>query len=311
VRVVGRRTTGSGSGPLALVFGGLFGDGQGEVARSSVATYDFSPNPLIMVLDPSDDGALSLSGGVALDVGDGVIQVNSSDPCAIDMNGSPVLSAAETIVVGSACSGSGTIGGTLTPNAPAEPDPLADILPTVAEWDALKASLPKPKGAHGKIDKGGNFKPGYYPAGLKLNNTMSVTLDPGTYMFGAGATMVGSAVLAGDGVTLLFDLGAKLDVGGGASLVLTPPDAGSFEGLTMMFHRGSTAANACAIGGNGDISIEGTLYCPSGGVQLKGTGGAQSYGQIVCDHLALSGNATITGAGIVPPDDAGRVYLVR
>jgi len=311
VRVVARRSSGSASGPLMLVFGGLFGSGQGEVARSAIATFAFTPNPLIHVLDPADDGALSLSGNVVLDVGDGVIQVNSTDACAVDMNGSPVLSAAETMVVGGACSGSGSINGALSPNAPSEPDPLADILPGVAEWDALKASLPKPAGAKGKIAKGGSFKPGYYPGGLALNNSMSVTLQPGTYMFGSGASMVGSATLTGDGVTLLFDAGAKLNVGGGASMDLTPPTSGEFQGLTMMFHRDTTAADACSIGGNGDISIEGTLYCPSGGVELKGTGDAQAIGQIVCDHLALSGNAQITGAGIVPPDESGNVYLVR
>lgn len=311
VRVVARRTSGSGGGPLALAFGGLFGSAQGEVSRSAIATFAFRPNPLIMVLDPSDDGALSLAGNVSLDVGDGVIQVNSSDACAMDFNGGPTLTAAETIIVGNACPGSGTINGALSPNAPAVPDPLAELLPTVAEWNALKASLPKPAGAKGKIAKGGSFKPGYYPGGLALNNSMNVTLDPGVYMFGSGCSMVGSSVLAGDGVTLLFDAGVKFSVLGGASLDLSPPTSGTFQGLAMMFHRSTTAADACSIGGNGAIDVEGTLYCPSGGVELKGTGDVQAFGQIISDLLALSGNAQITGAGIVPPDEAGNVFLVR
>ncbi len=310
VRVVARRTTGSGSGPLSLIFGGLFGAADGQVARSAIATTVATPNPSIHVLDPSAEGALTLSGNAFLDVGSGKVQVNSSDCCALKFNGTPHMVAGSTEVHGGACYPGGSISGPVVTWGDAVPDALSGILPTTAAWTTLKNGLPKPLGANGKISSTGSYNPGYYPKGLSITSSTKVTLKPGTYLFGAGFSLAGQSSVTGAGVTILLDSGVKLSVLGGGKLDLAPTVAGQFEGLTLMFHRNSTSSTTCSIGGTGSLSFLGTLYCPSGGVTLAGTANAQAFGQVVCDTLKVSGTPDVTGVAVVPPANGGRMMLV-
>lgn len=311
VRVVARRTDDSASGPVALLFGGLFGAAHGQLARGAVATTAAAPPARIHVLDGSAQGAFTLSGTALVDVGSGAVQVDSSHACALKHNGTPNLLAGTVKVHGGACYAAGTISGTVTTGAPALGDPLSGILPTTAAWNALKGGLPKPLGSNGKISSTGTFDPGYYPKGLSVTSSTKATLRPGTYLFGTGFSLAGQSRVSGNGVTILLDSGVKVTVVGGASLDLRPPSSGTYEGLTMMFHRGTTAANACSIGGTGAFSFLGTLYCPSGGVSLGGTSATQAFGQVVADTFSASGTPDVTGALAVPPAGSGRVMLVR
>jgi len=310
VQVVARRTQDSGSGPLTLLFGGLFGAAQGQVARRSVATTVTTAPARVHALDAGAQGALTLSGNALLDVGSGRVQVDSRHACALKFNGKPQLLAGSVNVHGGACAPAGSIGGTLTEWGAALGDPLSGILPATADWNALKGGLPKPLGSNGKVSASGTFDPGYYPKGLSITSSSKVTLRPGTYLFGAGFTLAGQSRVAGSGVTILLDSGVKVSVTGGATLDLAPPDSGAFEGLTMMFHRGTSASNACSIGGTGAFSFRGTLYCPSGTVSFGGTSDSQSFGQVVCARFTAAGTPDITGDSIVPPPGTGRAMLV-
>ncbi|HEX5010624.1 MAG TPA: pilus assembly protein TadG-related protein [Planctomycetota bacterium] len=311
VKVTARLSGDSAAGALPLTFGSMFGAATSDVERTAIASLDFEPNAFIHVLDPSGKGTLKLSGTADIQCAEGKVQVDSSNSCAIDFNGTPTLTAAKTTVHGGSCAASGCIQGPLVQNGPVEADPLADILPTTTDWNTVKAAMAKPLGATGAIAAAGVFTPGYYPKGLSINNSTTVTLLPGTYMFGDDLSMSGQTLLSGAGVTILMDKGAKVSVGGGASLVLTPPVAGPYEGLTVMFHRETTGGSVCSIGGGGAISFEGTLYCPKGEVDLGGTSGLQQFGQIVCWHLSCSGTPQITGDDIVPPKATGPVCLVQ
>jgi|KBSSwiStaDraftv2_1062776.scaffolds.fasta_scaffold25369_6 Flp pilus assembly protein TadG len=311
VKVTARLSGDSAAGALPLTFGAMFGVASSDVERSAIACLSYEPNAFIHVLDPSGKGTLKLSGTADIMCGDGKVQVDSSNSCAIDFNGTPTLTAAKTNVHGGSCAASGCIQGALVENGPVEADPLADILPTTTDWNAVKSAMAKPLGANGKINSAGVFTPGYYPKGLSITSSTTVTLLPGTYMFGDDLSMNAQTLLSGAGVTILMDKGAKISVSGGASLVLSPPDAGAYEGLTIMFHRETTGGSVCNIGGGGAISFEGTLYCPKGEVDLGGTSGVQKFGQIVCWHLSCSGTPEITGDDIVPPKATGPVCLVQ
>jgi len=311
VKVVARRTDDSQNGALALVFGSLFGIDEGQVARSAIASYAVTPNPFIIVLDPSATKAMEMTGDASLNVGDGTIQVNSGASCALDVGGSASLTSIEIEVHGSACAGSSSITGGLEEYGDVIADPLAGVLPTTSDWNTLRSSMSKPLGGNGKIANPGTFTPGYYPKGLNLNNMQVAVLLPGTYMFGASWKQVGQCKVVGAGVTILMDEGATMDVGGGSSLLLTPPLAGVFQGLSIMFHRLTTSSSACSLGGNGDISVDGTLYCPGGKVDIGGTGDGQVFGQIICNLLQVNGNGEVTGENVVPPNSAGTVMLVH
>jgi Flp pilus assembly protein TadG len=311
VKVTTRLSQDSVAGPLDLTFGGMFGVLSSDVERSAIAAATVSPSVFLHVLDPTAKAALQMKGNAQLNVPAGAVLVNSSSSCAIDFNGNPVLAAAKTSVHGYTCVPGGGIQGELEENAEAQPDPLAHILPTVSDWNDLRTAMAQPLGPTGAILTSGIYVPGYYPAGLSINNSMVVTLLPGTYMFGGDVSLGGQTLVAGEGVTLLMDQDATFLALGGASLVLSPPTSGLFDGLTLMFHRQTTNDTACSIGGTGAISFDGTLYCPAGGVDLGGTGEVQKFGQIICNTLFCSGTPTITGDEIVPAKGAGPVCLVQ
>jgi hypothetical protein len=311
VKVVAKRTADSLGGALPLTFGGPFQATTSDVARSSIAVFKASGNPLIHVLDPASSKTFDMNGTPVLDVSEGTVQVNSDDSCALHGNGSGSIMAGAVNVVGNACVPSGMVQGQMNTGAATLPDPLADILPTTSDWNQLKASLPKPLGSKGQIAASGSFAPGYYPKGISINNSQTVSLMPGTYMFGSDVTMQGQSVLTGNGVTLLVDDGVAVRVLGGACITVSPPASGNFQGLVLMCHRNTTNSKACSIGGNGGLSFEGSLYVPSGGVDLNGTGLAQAFGQVVCWTLNVSGTSDITGIDIVPAETGAVVTLVQ
>src|SRR5262245_38330143 len=174
----------AGTESLNLSFGAMFGVASSDVERTAIASVNYEPNAFIHVLDPTGKGTLKLSGTADIKCGDGKVQVDSSNSCAIDFNGTPTLTAMKTNVHGGSCAASGCIQGALVQNGPVEADPLADILPTTTAWNAEKAGMAKPLGASGKITSAGVFAPGYYPRGLSISSSTTVTLLPGTYMFG-------------------------------------------------------------------------------------------------------------------------------
>jgi|KBSSwiStaDraftv2_1062776.scaffolds.fasta_scaffold25369_5 Flp pilus assembly protein TadG len=311
VKVLACRTEGSISGPLQMSFGGPFDAVTANVSRSSIACFKANSNPLIHVLEPHDNDAMHMNGTTGLDVAAGGVQVNSDDSCALHINGTPMLTAGAVNVVGNVCVPAGSIMGPLHTGASVIPDPLANILPDNAAWNAVKNGMAKPLGGNGKISASGTFSPGFYPKGLDIQSSQVVTLQPGTYMFGGNISLNGQAQLHGTGVTILVDQGSSVTAKGGAVVDLSPPASGAYEGLVMMCNRNTTDAKACEIGGNGVLVFDGTIYVPSGGVLLGGTGVAPKIGQLVIRWLDVSGTADVTGNDIVPAATGGVVSLVQ
>jgi len=314
VRVHASRTAGNADGPLGLLFGPIFGKDSSDVGASSTAVMALPLEPLVLILDPTGNNALNVNGTNYLEVINGAIQVNSSGGCALHLVGTPVMTADLIKVVGGGCYPEGTITGTLQEGADVVADPLADILPTTTDWNAFKASLPKPMGASGKIAAGGTYEPGYYPRGLDIQASDKVTLKPGNYMFGDDVKLVGGSHLYGSGVTLFFDKDVHVDVSGDeAGMELTPADSGPFEGITFFMHRESDGPVVCKIGGGGIFKVEGIIYIPSGELVLGGTPGKEIGAILVysCKTDGVTGY-TITGKGVPKlTDDIPAMYLVE
>ena len=308
-RAVARRTAGSSDGALGLVFGKAFGTASSDVSRSAVARVTIEASALLHALSPTAKDALVLSGNASIALSQGWVQVDSSNGCALDTSGSSTLSAPSIHVTGGACT-SGTVSGSVKTGVDPMGDPYPDLLPTAGAWNAVKNAQPKPLGNKGKIDKDGTFAPGDYPGGIDLRNASVAHLQPGLYVIGTGLAMRGSAQLLGEGITLLIDKGAKVDVGGGASMVVTPPDTGPFAGITLFSHRDNTQADAVLLGGNGLLDIGGIVYVPGGTLQVKGTGDVQ-IGKLLASKIDLGGNAVITGAHVPPTSPSGCAVLVR
>lgn len=337
VRVRCHRTPDNPDGKLALMFGPVFGWADSDVGADSTAALAASGGALMVILDETMPESLLLNGNVLMSV-NGDIHVNSSANCAARLNGAPeklVVFTYKVCVEGSACYQDTAISGTVVEQDPAcqVPDPLADVLPTTADWDALRTNLAAitPLDGSGNpltsITDSGTYSPGYYPAGLTLTSTKQVTLTPGTYMFGPpGIELTGSAfVTAGNtnpnvcgdsfaGVTILIDQGASVKAtGSGAGMALTAPKTGPLENIALMHHRSNSGNDECKLTGGGSLAVRGYLYCPAGEVVIGG-GPGKAFGAVIADRLKNSGTTSfkITGCGIPIPEDAEEAtYLVE
>lgn len=314
VRVHATRTASNADGPLGLLFGPIFGKNSSDVGATSTAVMALPLDPLVLILDLTANNALNINGTNYLEVINGKIQVNSNSHCALHLVGDPTLSATLTKVGGGACYPDGTIQGAVQENADPIPDPLADVLPTNTEWNALKASMAKPLGAKGEIEKTGTYAPGYYPDGLNATASELITLQPGSYMFGDDFKLGGSARVQGEGVTIFCDKGVDVDVSGSeAGMTMTPPSSGEFMGIAFFMHRETTGPAVVKIGGGGIFKVEGIIYVPGGELVLGGTPGKE-IGAILAKTAKTEGTTgyTITGKGVPKlTDDIPSTYLVE
>lgn len=314
VRVHASRTASNADGPLALLFGPIFGKDTENVGASSTALMALPMDPLVLILDPTANNALNINGTNYLEVINGKIQVNSNAHCALHLVGGPTMTATLTKIVGGACYPEGTIQGAVQGGSDPVPDPLADVLPTVADWNALKSSMPKPLGVKGEIDKTGTYSPGYYPEGLNATASEVINLEPGSYMIGDSFKLGGSARVNGTGITIFCDKGVDIDVSGSeAGMNTTPPAEGPFMGIAVFMHRQTTGPAVVKIGGGGLFKVEGIIYVPGGEVVLGGTPGKE-IGAILANTLKMEGitGYTITGKGVPKlTDEESSTYLVE
>lgn len=297
VRVTARRVDGSGGGPLGLFFGQMFGVASSDVERTAVARAELSEDPLVLLLS-SGSGALDMRGTSDLLAPSGKVHLNSTADCALDMSGTPTLSAATVAVGGTACVNNGTLNGLLSEGVAALADPLAAIPPP---------SFSPP--ARPVINGSGTYSPGYYD-GIDMTGG-TATLQPGVYVIGAcGIRVTGNARLQGDEVMLYLAKPADFEVMGCANVRLTGPQTGTYRGLTLFQDR--TTATHNDIGGNAVVDIEGTCYLFCSALDTSGSPKV-AIGQIIASSMLMTGSPEIevSGLGLRPPDTASKPILTQ
>ena len=161
--------------------------------------------------------------------------------------------------------------------------------PDCSSLDTLKAPL------------AGNrtIKPGKYERIKWTNGTL--TLDPGLYCIteSQGFVIEGGS-LSGDGVTIYLETGG-MTVGGSAegiylrAPVASPDPSPAIPGMLIYMAGGNTST--IKLSGNSTSAYIGTVYAPSGDIQLTGTsatGGSVTFNtQLIGYNVHISGNTTI------------------
>ena len=194
VRVVTRRSQVNGN-PAGLFFARVLGFDEVDMETSAIASSQ-PGGACVMALDPSMDGALSISGNgdVTLDCG---VAVSSSSSKAIVHTGSSCLTASEMSVIGD------YQGKCLNPTpdtgTPVATDPLAGLNPP--SYDPPPAGCDHP--ALVKVTNPTILYPGVYCGGISISG--NVKFDPGMYVLdGVGLQIAGGSVVTGDEVSFYF-----------------------------------------------------------------------------------------------------------
>jgi len=212
--------------------------------------------------------------------------VNSSSSDAADANGNMKFTVDNLNVVGS-IGGNGTINGeTHTGQAPIN-DPYAGVpFPSKAGCDYTNINVKKTNviKAVGPVTT--------ICGGLNLTNGDSVEFEPGVYLFQDKTLAVQGGTLSGNGVTLAFadDAYAKIT---GATVNLTAPSTGTYEGMAVMSSDNNT--NTFKLTG-GTQTITGVIHLPSAPLEYNGNSSSSGSGgctQLVASQITFTGTVQV------------------
>lgn len=156
------------------------------------------------------------------------------------------------------------------------------------------------------------IQPGVYQKGIAVGGSATVVMLPGLYHMGSGAfSVAGSGSVIGEGVTVYSALPASanvsaIDIQTNGRVVLSPPTAGSFSGMTIFLARTSASTITLQPNNNSQCAsvapsgqpqgciggISGTIYAPNENslVSIKAAGTANV--QIISGKLLVTNGAT-------------------
>ncbi len=309
-------------------FAGVFGQNFVTVRSRSVTGLIKWGDACVIALDPSRPMTMQITGTATLAAQCG-IQVNSTADNALFLNGTPLCLQSQTMI--------GVTGGTfgagnspcVSPEpvqAPAVNDPL-NYLHHIAPYYGGTCDY---NNVHvTSADGFTQLQPGTYCAGTKLgfktNETTGLTIGgqipkpaiqitggevdfaPGVYVLLGGMSITGASVVTGDEVTFfntssspnMFTSWGEFDIAGDASVTLSAPSSGDYEGVLMWDdYRAPDRRPSHTIIGSATSTFGGALYFKETTITYGGEGTSASCGMVVADRITVVGNA------LVPGDDA-------
>ena len=259
-------------------------------------TVTMATNGLIIALDPSVSGALSLSGNASINVS-GVVYVDSSSSSALSAAGNAQVKAGAIDVHGKVQKSA---------NASFSPAPVTGV-PILANPLASLA-LPSTSGLtnYGSESLSGNssatIQPGIYKQ-ITVSGNAKLTLSSGTYIIeGGGLSVSENASVGGSGV-MIVNAGSKypttggtygsIALGGNGPYNLSSLSTGAYAGI-VIFQPGDNA-NALSVSSNAS-GMTGAIYAPA--AQLAESGNGQLNAALVVDTLTVGGNGVVNS---LPP----------
>jgi hypothetical protein len=273
-------------------------------ASSTTGANENTAGGCVIVLNPSQSGALSMNGTTNLTSGCGVY-VGSNSGSAINIVGGGNITttgSAKTEIVGG-WNGSGTITPAPRTGVPYMSDPMADLNPpTVGACTNTSLNL----GSHDSQ----TISAGVYCGGISLSSHAALTLNPGLYIVKNGISLGGQSSITGSGVTIYVQSGG-VSMAGGAGVSLSAPSSGDWQGILFFQDRGDTQEGTL-VGGTTQ-QMNGAVYFPS--AHLNYTGGSTvtaTATTIIADTVTLVGNSNISAAANTRfSGNSGGAFLIQ
>ena len=251
-------------------------------------TVTMATNWVIIALDPSVSGALSLSGKANINVS-GVVYVDSSSSSALLASGNAQVTASAINVHG---------GVQKSGNASLSPAPITKAAVLADPLSGLAPPMTSGLTNYGTEILSGNssatIQPGIYKQ-ITVSGNAELTLSSGVYIIeGGGFSVSGDASVSGSGVTI-FNAGSQYPIAGGTygsitlsgngSYNLSPPINGTYTGIIIFQPKDNTSG--LSFSGNAS-GMTGAIYAPA--ARLNESGNGQLNAAIVVDTLTVSGN---------------------
>ncbi|WP_416907441.1 MAG: pilus assembly protein TadG-related protein [Polymorphobacter sp.] len=278
---------------LNLPFAGMFITGGARITAESTAALVPTGDVCVLALENTDTAGIFMGGNTTVDMNCAMV-TNSVAANAVDTGGSSTVIASPIVASGGIAPSDNYADGTvLLPYSLAQLDPYADLPDPVVPAGNSKMDV-KPKQSR-------TYNPGTYTS-VDIKGT--ATLNPGVYYIDGGEFSVGSqAVLNAQGVTIILTSRtaasnpgsvAGVNINGGATLNMTAPTTGTYQGVLFYQDRLDTNQSH-KINGNSASTLQGAIYFPSSTIDFLGTTGMNiACVQLVARQLTFSGNSKIT-----------------
>ncbi len=263
-----------------------------------VTSSDFvGGNYSIVILSPTANGALTVSGNAKVNV-PGAIVVDSSSSTAISGSGTASVTASIIDTVGGYQKASGEAFGPAPSTGVASlADPLAGLATPSTSGLTNYGSVNLTTGSQ-------TIKPGIYSS-IKVSNSASLTMNAGMYIIeGGGFSVSGSANVSGSGVTI-YNTGSNCPSTGGTygninwsstgTFSLSAPSSGTYAGIVIFQSRDNTQTLSLNVSGKSGSAITGTIYAAS--AQLVDGGTTALTGSLIVNLLTVSTGATANSLG--------------
>jgi hypothetical protein len=237
-----------------------------------------------------------------------VMQVNSSDPDAVDLSGNAAVSTTDN------CFHSLTYRAVDHSTLSPLPDPVCHTLPDpFANYDkpTIGACLYGGDSGQPAYSLSGNhpvtLTPGVYCGGMNFNGNVNVTFAPdpnnpnnNVFTVKDGAITESGGTFTGNGVTFfLTGSNAGVQMSGQASWHLVAPVAGPMAGFVIFLDPNGptgTPAASSQLSGQSELYFEGVVYMPKQLVTITGTAEAfapSPWTSFVADTFQITGNGSI------------------
>ena len=263
---------------------------------SSSGTTSTAPLASLYLLNPTANGALTISGSAAITV-PGVVEVDSNSTTAIAASGAASITAMGIQIVGRySATGSARLSPTPSTGVASFADPLASLpVPSVTGT------------SNGAVTIGGvtteTLQPGIYSS-INISASASVTMAPGIYVIkGGGLTVSGAASLTGSGVTI-YNAGSNypstggsfggITLSGSGTMTLSAPTTGTYAGIVIFQSRDNT--QTLNFSGAEVSGLNGSVYAPGASLTLSGS--ASLKDALIVNTMNLSGAAVFSDSGI-------------
>jgi len=296
---------------LPLLFSAALGGHNTTLtARATAAFVPPTGSGCVYVIAPTGT-SLTVSGGAQVNSSCGVWD-DSSDSNAVNLNGLntsiTTTGGATTQIVG-ASPGYTCGGGNLTCISPApitgavnSGDPLAQLPAPTNPSNCTAVPAMSPHSTTTVHNPTGTVM---FCNDVSVSNSEELDLDPGTYIFtgcgGSGIKVSGQGTLNGSGVFLYFEGNCTPNFAAGATVTLSAPTAGPYDGI-LMFQARNDSVGASLTGGGAQL-LTGIVYFPNTLLQYTGGTTSTSTGQqatIIAYNLQFTGTSYIRSAANSP-----------
>jgi len=265
-------------------------------AEATAATVQTGVYCVVSLENTSATG-ITATGNSDINLGCGMI-TNSTSLNAAIATGSSSVDATPIAAVGDIQDSTHWNGAELLPFTVAEKDPFIDVNPP--SFTGCQSSPVISNNPHDVTDRSTDTGVQCI-SGINVNGTLK--LGSATYVIDGGSFSAGSqAEVSCTHCTIIFTnsnssttatIGNISNINGGAKIVMSAPDSGTYDGILFYQDRRATSGTN-SVNGNSSSVMTGAFYFPNQLLDINGTSNLQfTCAQFVARTITFSGNGSI------------------